>query len=219
MLSDQITPLSNEYDGVEYTFLTCQRVYQVRLAFTASASSLCRASWKPRLTNRKDHEHIFVLLKFALSSQNSNQNTNTISLNLGYLIIFVSPRLHLSLSTFFVQPSSFFLPPGFSVSHHSALVVQVAAADTVSPFNHRSRRPQSQPTSSSPGTTTSSPYEMGTAVPDPGYIAAYNSTSKILQITMVFGYDCKGLNERILQSHAEYARRGGYGNPSKKIVR
>lgn len=64
-----------------YTFLTCQRLYQVRLAFTASASFLCRASWKTRLTNRKDHEHGFLLLKFALFSKISYQNPNIISNN------------------------------------------------------------------------------------------------------------------------------------------
>ena len=36
--------------------------------------------------------------------------------------------------------------------------------------------------------------------------------SKIIQATMMFGHNYKGLNERTLQSHVEHAKRWGYGD-------
>ena len=41
---------------------------------------------------------------------------------------------------------------------------------------------------------------------------ARNRVSKILQATMMFGHNYKGLNERALQSHAQHAELWGYGD-------
>lgn len=59
---------------------------------------------------------------------------------------------------------------------------------------------------------TPSPYENGAAIPIPYENITQNSTPRILQASMMFGHNYKGLNERMLQRHAEHAKRWGYGN-------
>lgn len=60
-----------------------------------------------------------------------------------------------------------------------------------------------------PESAAPSSYEDGIAAPD-----LSNSTRlpRILQATMMFGHNYKGMNERPLQSHAEHAKGWGYGN-------
>lgn len=56
------------------------------------------------------------------------------------------------------------------------------------------------------------PYEDGAAIPISDKVTTQDRTSKILQASMMFGHNYKGLNERTLQSHADHATRWGYGN-------
>ena len=58
----------------------------------------------------------------------------------------------------------------------------------------------------------SCPYGNGAALPVPYKNITQDSIPRILQATMMFGHNYKGLNERTLQSHAEHASRWGYGN-------
>ena len=60
--------------------------------------------------------------------------------------------------------------------------------------------------------TTPSIYEDGAAALNPSKNTAQNRPPKILQATMMFGHNYKGMNERPLQSHAEHAKDWGYGN-------
>ena len=61
-------------------------------------------------------------------------------------------------------------------------------------------------------TTAPSSNRHGDAISDPSAIPAPRQVPKILQATMMFGHRYKGLNERTLQSHADHAKRWGYGN-------
>lgn len=63
-------------------------------------------------------------------------------------------------------------------------------------------------------TITRLPYENenDAAIPVSNRFTAPDRNSRILQATMMFGHNYKGLNERALQSHAEHASRWGYGN-------
>lgn len=55
-------------------------------------------------------------------------------------------------------------------------------------------------------------YENGAAALKPSNSTAQNRSPKILQATMMFGHNYKGMNERPLRSHAEHAKCWGYGN-------
>ena len=68
------------------------------------------------------------------------------------------------------------------------------------------------PQSNAPESTTPSSYENDAAIPNPSSTMARNRVSKILQATMMFGHNYKGLNERTLQSHAQHAELWGYGD-------
>ena len=68
------------------------------------------------------------------------------------------------------------------------------------------------PQSNAPESTTPSSYKNDAAVPNPSSTMARNRVSKILQATMMFGHNYKGLNERTLQSHAQHAELWGYGD-------
>ena len=61
-------------------------------------------------------------------------------------------------------------------------------------------------------TTPSSYDENDAAIPNPSSTMARNRVSKILQATMMFGHNYRGLNERTLQSHARHAKLWGYGD-------
>ena len=60
--------------------------------------------------------------------------------------------------------------------------------------------------------TTAPSFENGSAIQESSLTRARNPMPRIIQATMMFGHNYKGLNERILQNHAEHAKRWGYEN-------
>ena len=68
------------------------------------------------------------------------------------------------------------------------------------------------PQSNALESTTPSSSENDAAIPNPSSTMARNRVSRILQATMMFGHNYKGLNERTLQSHAQHAKLWGYGD-------